>query len=68
MSTLWRPYGWKRKEMMIMKYYVTLIKKETYEVEAENEEAAFELACGLADDDYMAFSEPVDEFIIEEIK
>lgn len=51
-----------------MKYYVTLIKKETYEVEAENEEAAIELACGLADDDCMAFSEPVEEFIVEEIK
>ena len=51
-----------------MKYYVTLIKKETYEVEAENEEAAIELACGLADNDCMSFSELVEEFIVKEIE
>ena len=51
-----------------MKYYVTFIKKETYEVEAENEEAAVELAYGLVEDDCMAFSEPVDELTVEEMK
>lgn len=50
------------------KYIVTLIKKEIFEVEAENEDQAIENACELCNEDVMSFFDPVDEFEVEEIK
>lgn len=50
-----------------MKYCVTLIKKEFFEVEANNEDEAIEMACDMCNTDYWAFMEPVDEFIVERI-
>ena len=50
-----------------MKYCVTLIKKEFFEVEANNEDEAIEMACDLCDDDQWSFMEPVDEFVVERI-
>lgn len=51
-----------------MKYCVTLIKKECFEVEANNEDEAIEKACDMCNTDYWAFMEPVDEFIVERIE
>lgn len=50
------------------KYEVTLIKYETYEVEAENEAEALELAYGLEEEDCYAWLDPVDESRIVEVK
>lgn len=50
-----------------MKYCVTLIKKEFFEVEANSEDKAIEKACNMCDADQWAFMEPVDEFIVERI-
>ena len=49
------------------KYLVTLAKYEHYEVEAETEEEAFEMATDICDKDCMAFLDPVDEYFIKEI-
>lgn len=50
-----------------MKYYVTLVKKECFSVEANNEDEAIEKACCMCDADQWAFMEPVDEFVVERI-
>ena len=50
-----------------MKYCVTLIKKEFFEVEANSEDEAIEKACDMCDTDQWSFMEPVDEFIVERI-
>ena len=50
------------------KYEVTLVKYETYEVYGEDENDAFENACLLCDDDAYAWTNPVDEFEVKEIK
>ena len=48
-------------------YTVKLIKQATFKVEAENSEAAINIACQLADDDIMLWEHPVDEFICDKI-
>ena len=50
------------------KYEVVLIKYETYEIDAESEEEAVEIAFGIADEDYETWLEPVDEYKVKEIK
>ena len=51
-----------------MKYSVTLVKKEVFDVEAANEEEAIEKACEMCDNDQWAFFEPVDEFLVEPLE
>lgn len=52
-----------------MKYRVTLIKREVYEIDdAKNEEDAVYKALDLVDKDMFAFYDPVDEFITERIE
>lgn len=49
-------------------YNVKLVKYASFKVEAENSEAAIDMACQLADGDVMLWEHPVDEFICDEIK
>lgn len=51
-----------------MKYCVTLIKKEFFEVEANDKDEAVEKAFDMCERDMWAFMEPVDEFIVERIE
>lgn len=51
------------------KYTVTFIKQETYEVEAENQYEAEDMALEiLADDQYAFLDGPVHEIEIKEVK
>lgn len=49
------------------KYAVRIIKWETCEVEAENEDDAIALASEMCDSDEYAFQGPADEFDVEEM-
>lgn len=50
-------------------YYVTFIKKEIYEVEANSPQEAEDIALSLLEDDTYAFLEgPPDEIIVERRK
>lgn len=49
------------------KYVVRVIKWETCEVEAENEDDAIALASEMCDSDEYAFQGPADEFEVEEM-
>lgn len=49
------------------KYCVTLIKYETYYVDASDEDEAIEVACDLCDDDADAWMGPAGDYEISEI-
>lgn len=51
-------------------YCVTLVKRRSYIVKAENEDAAIDAACDYnadKDEDISWILDPVDEFICEEV-
>lgn len=50
------------------KYIVTLVKKEAYEVTAHSQVEAFDKACELCDQDMFAWTDPVEEWVAEEVE
>lgn len=50
------------------KYRVCLIKYETYYVDAENEDDALDKAYTMDDNNWLAWSDPVDEVEVEEVE
>lgn len=50
------------------RYSVTLIKYETYYVNASDENEAVEVACNLCDDDTDAWMGPADDYEVSAIQ
>lgn len=51
-----------------MKYEVTLVKREYYEVEASDPDSALEIAFGLEEEDQFAWMDPVDQYQVRRME